>query len=188
MNDEKKCIEAMVKQQNKEINEEMEQELKHLRELIKFKKPSVTASIIIEDLSTNKYLLIKRKNDPFKGCLCFPGRFLDVGKESIETTAIRECQEETHIMVEKRDLLFIDVRSKPTRDPRGHVIDHGFKIEVFHAAELAFAGDDAAEITWVTEDQINKMKLAFDHNEFWKNYTRSSEYISAIYRRSNRNK
>jgi len=182
MNDQdynKECVEAMIRQQNRELRTEMEAELKNLRELTKYKRPSVTASIIIKDLSTGKYLLIKRRDDPFKDHYCFPGGFLKVGEETINQTAIRECQEETCIKLEEKDFFPIDVRSKPDRDPREHVIDHGFYAEIYHASEKAMANDDAAEIIWVTEEYINTIELlAFDHNEFWSNFKNSRRYIS----------
>jgi len=184
MNDqdyERKYAETMIKQQDRELRKEMEAELKALRKLTQYKRPSVTATIIIKDLSTGKYLLIKRRDDPFKDHYCFPGGFLKVDKETINQTAIRECQEETCIRLEEKDIFPIDVRSRPDRDPREHVIDHGFYTESFHAAEKATANDDAAEIIWVTEESIDTMEvLAFDHGELWSNFKNSRRYVSDI--------
>jgi len=182
-----KYIDAMLEQQNKEIQEEEAKELARLRELTKYKRPSVAASIIIKDLSTGKYLLIKRGNEPFKGYHCFPGGFMDVDQECVEETAIRELKEETSIRIEKRDLYHIDIRSNPDRDPREHILDIGFYAEIFHAAEKATAGDDAAEVHWATENAIDEMDLAFDHNLYWKHFKESNKYISEVVHEINNN-
>ena len=83
-----------------------------------YKIPSLTTDIFIFDDNTN-FILIKRKNDPFKNYWALPGGFVEYG-ESVETAAIREAKEETSIDVELIDL--VNVYSKPDRDPHGHTI------------------------------------------------------------------
>ncbi len=78
-----------------------------------YKIPSLTTDIFIFDDNTN-FILIKRKNDPFKNYWALPGGFVEYG-ESVETAAIREAKEETSIDVELIDL--VNVYSKPDRDP-----------------------------------------------------------------------
>ena len=57
------------------------------------KNPSLTTDIFIHDNNSN-FILIKRKNDPFKDCWALPGGFVEYG-ECVETAAIREAKEET---------------------------------------------------------------------------------------------
>ena len=82
-----------------------------------YKIPSLTTDIFIFDDNTN-FILIKRKNDPFKNYWALPGGFVEYG-ESVETAAIREAKEETNIDVELIDL--VNVYSKHDRDTSGHV-------------------------------------------------------------------
>ena len=60
----------------------------------KYKIPSLTTDIFIFDENTN-FILIKRKNDPYKNCWALPGGFVEYG-ESVESAAIREAKEETN--------------------------------------------------------------------------------------------
>ena len=83
-----------------------------------YKIPSLTADIFIFDDEFN-FILIKRKNDPYKDFWALPGGFVEYG-ESVEDAAIREAKEETSIDVELKEL--VNVYSKPDRDPRGHTI------------------------------------------------------------------
>ena len=77
-----------------------------------YKIPSLTTDIFIFDENTD-FILIKRKNDPFKNHWALPGGFVEYG-ETVETAAIREAKEETNIDVELLDL--VNVYSKPDRE------------------------------------------------------------------------
>lgn len=127
-----------------------------------YKNPSVTADIFIFDDDLN-FILIKRKNNPYKDCWALPGGFVEYG-ESVETAAIREAKEETSIDVELKDL--VNVYSKPDRDPRGHTIT------VAYTAKGDFsvmkADDDASDIAIFTSEKLNEIKLAFDHDQIIK--------------------
>ena len=60
-----------------------------------YKSPKLTADgAIIKD---NKILLIKRKNDPFKGKWALPGGFVEYG-EKVEDAVVREVLEETGVI------------------------------------------------------------------------------------------
>jgi len=133
----------------------------------KFAHPAVAATVAVHDRRRNAYLLVKREKPPFKGRYAFPGGFLDVGRERIEETAARELLEETGVRVAPRDLVLIDVRSDPKRDPRDHVFDIGYYIEVDGAE--ASAKDETLAIRWASAREINRLRLAFDHNQFWSN-------------------
>lgn len=100
--------------------------------------------------------MIRRGNPPFKGHLALPGGFIDVG-ETVEEGCRRELLEETGVRAEHLQL--IGVYSDPDRDPRGHVVSVAYLTEVKHVE--ATAGDDAAEVEWVSD--IPGSKIAFDH-------------------------
>lgn len=127
-----------------------------------YKIPSLTADIFIFDDDFN-FILIKRRNDPFKDCWALPGGFVEYG-ETVETAAIREAKEETSIDVELIDL--VNVYSEPDRDPRGHTIT------VAYTAKGNFndrkAEDDACDIAIFSAEKIDEIKIAFDHKKIIK--------------------
>lgn len=124
-----------------------------------YKIPSLTADIFIFDDNFN-FILIKRRNDPFKNCWALPGGFVEYG-ESVENAAIREAKEETSIDVELIDL--VNVYSEPDRDPRGHTIT------VAYTAKGNFndrkAEDDACDIAIFSAEKLDEIKIAFDHKK-----------------------
>lgn len=105
-------------------------------------------------------LLVKRGNDPFKGCWALPGGFMEMD-ETIERCAVRELQEETCLTVDERQLRLIGVYSAPGRDPRGRTVTAAYRVDV--EEREAIAGDDAAEVRWWPLDELPP--LAFDHAE-----------------------
>jgi 8-oxo-dGTP diphosphatase len=127
-----------------------------------YKIPSLTADIFIFDDNLN-FILIKRRNDPFKNCWALPGGFVEYG-ESVENAAIREAKEETSIDVELIDL--VNVYSEPDRDPRGHTIT------VAYTAKGNFndrkAEDDACDIAIFSAEKLDEIKIAFDHKKIIK--------------------
>lgn len=124
-----------------------------------YKKPSITVDIFIHN-EKNEFILIKRKNEPFKNHWALPGGFVDYG-ESVEDAAIREAKEETSIDVELESL--IGVYSKPDRDPRGHTITIAYTAK--GDMNKAKADDDACDISIVTPEKLKTINLAFDHEK-----------------------
>ena len=125
--------------------------------MAKYKIPSLTADIFIFDDDFN-FILIKRKNDPYKDCWALPGGFVEYG-ESVETAAIREAKEETSIDVELIDL--VNVYSQPDRDPRGHTVTVAYTAK----GDLASmkADDDAKDIGIFNISDVDEIDIAFDH-------------------------
>ncbi|MHA1133811.1 MAG: NUDIX domain-containing protein [Alphaproteobacteria bacterium] len=120
------------------------------------KTPAVTVDCVIFD-SQSRVLLIRRKNDPFKGAFALPGGFVDLG-ETVEAGCRREVHEETGLDV--GDLQLVGVYSDPHRDPRGHTVSMAFLAKL-PAAPTPVAGDDAASAAWVGDWRAHT--LAFDH-------------------------
>jgi 8-oxo-dGTP diphosphatase len=127
--------------------------------MAKYKNPSLTADIFIYDDELN-FILIKRKNEPFKDCWALPGGFVEYG-ETVESAAIREAKEETSIDVELESL--VNVYSKPDRDPRGHTVT------VVYIAKGDFntkkADSDAKDIGIFSKDELDTLEIAFDHKK-----------------------
>ena len=124
---------------------------------MKYKIPSLTVDIFIFN-EKNEFILIKRRNDPFKDFWALPGGFVDYG-ETTEHAAVREAKEETSIDVELIKLF--NVYSEPDRDPRRHTVS------VFYLARGNFddakADDDAKDIGVYSFDDLNDLNIAFDH-------------------------
>ena len=125
----------------------------------KYKTPSLTVDIFIFDENQN-FILIKRKNEPYKDYWALPGGFVDYG-ECVENAAIREALEETSINV-KLDKL-IGVYSDPSRDPRGHTVSIVYSAKG-NMGEMK-ADDDASDINIFTKKDLEKINLAFDHDQ-----------------------
>jgi len=116
----------------------------------------LTVDCVIFD-PDDRVLLIRRRNEPFKGAFALPGGFVDIG-ETVEAGCRREVREETGLDV--GDLHLVGVYSDPSRDPRGHTVTAAFTTRL-PAAAVPTAGDDAASASWVGDWRANL--LAFDH-------------------------
>lgn len=125
-----------------------------------YPRPMLTADcVVIND--RNEILLVKRGNEPFKGCWALPGGFMEMD-ETIERCAVRELEEETSIVVSMQDIRLIGIYSAPGRDPRGRTVTAAYLVKnVECRMKDAHAGDDAAELRWWPLNALPK--LAFDH-------------------------
>ena len=121
---------------------------------MKNRLPKLTVDGVI--LKEKKILLIKRKNEPFKGKWALPGGFVEYG-ERVEESVIREVYEETGLKTKIRD--FIGVYSDPNRDPRGHTVSVVYILDI-QGGELK-SGDDAADAKFFNLKDLPE--LSFDH-------------------------
>jgi 8-oxo-dGTP diphosphatase len=128
----------------------------------------IAATLALFVKENNTLLMIRRKWNPYKDKLAFPGGFIEPGKEDIFQTAVREFFEETGVCIEKDQISLLDIRSNPSRDPRGHVIDVGFLCIIPSQIEISESTDETWPI-WVTLDDIKSDELAFDHKEMFEN-------------------
>ena len=119
------------------------------------KSPKLTTDgVIIKD---SKILLIKRKNEPFKGKWALPGGFVEYG-EKVENAVIREIKEETGLITKIKEI--IGIYSDPNRDPRGHIVTIVFLLDIINGKLIA--EDDATDVKFFN---LNKLPdLSFDHN------------------------
>ena len=125
----------------------------------KYKNPSLTTDIFIFDDDEN-FILIKRRNEPYKDYWALPGGFVEYG-ECVEDAAIREALEETSIHVKLEKL--VGVYSNPSRDPRGHTVSIVYTAR--GNMEEMKADDDSCDIDIFTKEDLKKMNLAFDHDK-----------------------
>ena len=120
------------------------------------KTPALTTDCVIFD-NAGRVVLIRRKNEPFKGSYALPGGFVDIG-ETVEAACRREVQEE--VGIELSDLRLIGIYSEPKRDPRGHTVSAAY-LALLPRAVAPRAGSDAEGAEWVAD--WRKRALAFDH-------------------------
>ena len=129
-----------------------------------YKNPKITVDGAI--LKENNVLLIKRKNDPFKGKWALPGGFVEYG-EKVEDAVIREVYEETGLKTKIKKI--VGIYSDPNRDPRGHIITIVYLLEILDG-ELK-GNDDAVEAKFFNFQELPE--LSFDHDIILKDISRS---------------
>lgn len=127
-----------------------------------YPRPSVTVDIILCHKANHitSFLLIKRKNDPYKDMWALPGGFVDE-YESLLKAAQRELFEET--MVKTTSLKQFRAYGDKGRDPRGHTISIVFYEFIAGVKPIAQANDDAKELQWFNLNDLPP--LAFDHKQ-----------------------
>ena len=138
-----------------------------------YKNPVPAVDAIIQ--MDTQILLVKRKNEPFRGYMAIPGGFVNEG-ETVEDAAKREVREETSLDIELVDIL--GVYSDPKRDPRGHIMSTVFIAYVpvnRNKSVEALAPDDASELEWIDLEAIPNEKFAFDHKRILMDYIKWKE-------------
>lgn len=106
-----------------------------------------------------RVLLVRRKNDPFRGRWAIPGGFVEPD-ESLEAAAKRELHEETGLSrVAVRQL---HTFGDPGRDPRGRTVTIAY-LAMTRSARTVRGSSDAADARWWPTDALPP--LAFDHSQ-----------------------
>ena len=123
---------------------------------------STVDAVVIKD---NKILLIKRKGRAETGKWALPGGYVNGGKETPQAAASRELEEETGLI--GLPIKLLNVYGDPSRDPRGHYITSVFRMHVGDFTTLK-AGDDAAEAKFYSLQELEKLRIAFDHHKIIK--------------------
>src|SRR5215216_4573510 len=121
----------------------------------KHKNPIPAVDFLISKDNNSKILLVRRKNDPFKGMLSIPGGFVNEG-ETAEDAMRREAKEETSLIVEP--IAILGVYSDPKRDPRMHTISVTFITRIVQGNE-----DELDAL-------IQSQQIAFDHSKILNDY------------------
>ena len=119
---------------------------------IHFVDPKVAAAaLVIED---KQVLLVRRTNEPLRGCWTLPAGFVDAGEDPAQA-AIRECGEETGLAIGIVGLLDVIAGRE---HPAGADIVIVYQAEAI-AGELK-PGDDADRAKFFPSDQLPP--LAFE--------------------------
>lgn len=131
----------------------------------KYKKPSVTADIVIFTIRSGKLnvLLVKRGIKPYKDKWAFPGGFVRID-EDLEDAAKRELEEEANVKDVYLEQLYTFGDTK--RDPRGRVITVAY-MALVNSSEIELkASTDVSEANWFSISEMPE--LAFDHSKILK--------------------
>lgn len=126
-------------------------------------RPMVTVDAVVFKRSQGKtaLLLIKRKNDPFKGKWAFPGGFVDMDEE-LEDAVVRELYEETGL--KGINLEQMHTFGTVGRDPRGRQVTIAFMGVTDDNNATVKGGDDAEEAKWFDIENLPP-NMAFDHDK-----------------------
>jgi 8-oxo-dGTP diphosphatase len=149
-----------------------------------YPRPSVTCDVVVftlraDDLSV---LLIRRKDNPFKGKWALPGGFVNEN-EPLDRAALRELEEETGIGSARVEQL--GAYGDPGRDPRGHTVTVAW-LTFFGTEPRVTAGDDAAAAEWHPfralaldgKSEGKRVQVAFDHAKILANaYARLCQHL-----------
>ncbi len=137
---------------------------KEMERTLKYGRIDVAADALI--LVGESVVLIKRKNEPYKGMHALPGGFLEAG-ETLEECVLREAKEETGLDCRIEGL--IGVFSDIDRDPRGRTVSAAYLLRPL-SDNTPVAGDDASEVKLFPLSEIDGVKLAFDHARIIKRF------------------
>lgn len=94
------------------------------------KTPSVTVDAAVlrpKGDGSHDILMITRGGEPFKGCLAFPGGFVDYNEAPIDA-CIRELEEECSVVGANPRL--VAVAGAPDRDPRRHTVSILYRVDI----------------------------------------------------------
>lgn len=114
-----------------------------------------TGAVVFKD---GCVLLVKRRNPPSKGLWAIPGGRVLPG-ESLSDSVRRELLEETGISVSVGDVVYVfDVIE---RDAKGRITLHYIIIDYMagYISGVPTPGDDAAEVRWVSKDEMKDMPV-----------------------------
>ena len=139
----------------------------------------VVICVVARITDDNKIEILAEKRGPLvsaTGQWCFPCGYLDYD-EDLTDAVIREVQEETGYTLERKDVNFIDINSKPDGKKQNVVIRHiafidnhknqisDFKLDTNEVTELKWIeiGESVSNIFNIDVNKLDCVKWAFNH-------------------------
>lgn len=113
------------------------------------------AAVVIEE---GKILLVKRGGEPDKGLWGLPGGLVELG-ETLAEALRREVAEETALDVEPGEV--VGMIEPIVRDEQHHIRFHYVVVDfvAYVRGGTLKAGDDAAEVRWVSPDALDGVPM-----------------------------
>ena len=139
----------------------------------------VVICVVARITDENKIEILAEKRGPLvsaTGQWCFPCGYLDYD-EDLTDAVIREVQEETGYTLERKDVNFIDINSKPDGKKQNVIIRHiafidnhknqisDFKLDTNEVTELKWIeiGESVSNIFNIDVNKLDCVKWAFNH-------------------------
>ena len=139
----------------------------------------VVCCVVARITDENKIEILAEKRGPLvsaTGRWCFPCGYLDYD-EDLTDAVIREVQEETGYTLERKDVNFIDINSKPDGKKQNVVIRHiafidndkkqisDFELDTNEVTELKWVeiGESVGNILNIDVNKLDCVKWAFNH-------------------------
>lgn len=139
----------------------------------------VVICVVARITDENKIEILAEKRGPLvsaTGQWCFPCGYLDYD-EDLTDAVIREVQEETGYTLERKDVNFIDINSKPDGKKQNVIIRHiafidnhknqisDFKLDTNEVTELKWVeiGESVGNILNIDVNKLDCVKWAFNH-------------------------
>jgi ADP-ribose pyrophosphatase YjhB (NUDIX family) len=123
--------------------------------------PQVAAVAVVTRAEDDRFLLVKRGEDPGKGLWGLPGGFVEMG-ETVTQALTREILEETGFVVEVGELVGVWSFYNNSKKIAGVAVVYRTSVT---DGELEIASD-STDARWVTWQELESFELAFDtHRE-----------------------
>ena len=125
----------------------------------------VTVDIAVV-INRREIVLIRRAEDPFKGCLAMSGGHVESTDASLAQAAARELREEVSLDFDVSRFSPLMTLDRDGADPRpGKRISHVFVLHVASLSEISTrcAASDAASLHVCDLATLAEQDLAFDH-------------------------
>jgi 8-oxo-dGTP diphosphatase len=119
--------------------------------------PRVGVGAIV--IHEGRVLLVRRGRAPALGLWSVPGGLVELGETTLDA-ARREVEEETGLDVRIAGL--VGVLDRVTRDADGRVRYHWVLVDYLaypQSNDTITAGSDAAEVRWVTIDEVERLPI-----------------------------
>jgi len=119
--------------------------------------PRVGVGAIV--IHERRVLLVRRGRAPALGLWSVPGGLVELGETTVDA-ARREVEEETGLDVRIAGL--VGVLDRVTRDADGRVRYHWVLVDYLaypQSNDTITAGSDAAEVRWVTIDEVERLPI-----------------------------